>query len=97
MFSKLVHGRTRCPLGEISNWKDFVPGGIVRLISEGPQKCNCRFTISRTALLFLMVLAPGLPMNADALAKCVYPKLTGCAGLPSSRKDMKPLARNILE
>ena len=46
MFSKLVHGRTRCPLGEISNWKDFVPGGSIRLISEGQSweltVCNYR-------------------------------------------------------
>ena len=61
MFLKSVHGRTRCPLGEISNWKDFVPDGSIRLISEGPQKCSCRFTMSRTALLFLMVLRPRSP------------------------------------
>ena len=75
MFSKLVHGRTRCPLGEISNWKDFVPGGSVRLISEGPQKCSCRFTIFKTALLFLMVLNPNNPGGS-------LPATTGVVKLP---------------
>ena len=56
-----IHGSTRCPLGEISNWNNFVPGGSVRLISAGPQKCSCRLTMSRTALWFLMVLNPSSP------------------------------------